>query len=476
LFVVIYQDYFLSCQLPLIIGKDKAINLKINIFKKHKFDCSCGKTHRMPIEEIVIKKNALFDLRTIKDRLNLGQNALMVTDDIIDRIIGPKITSHLEKGCFNINKSVFPAKNLIADEKAIVSILNDIKEDTNLLVATGSGTINDLTRYISFKTKIPYISIPTSPSMDGYTANVSLIINNGYKRTLKANCPIAIYADTDLLKKAPQASISAGYGDLIAKYTACADWLLSSIINNEYYCNFTHRTVLDYLEKAFDDLDSPNDKSIKTLVEGLMISGIVMHWVKSSRPAAGAEHHISHFWEMRDMRLKNPGHLHGLKVGLGTLIMDKMYNDLLNTDLFGYQKSKEYLDSGMLSEAKWKSNIKKVYGDSHQEILKENSMRSFDGEAWKEHREKIIKKSKEWKQKITKIMPESSKVERDLVRTGCITDPIELGLDGKTLMESIIYCKDLRSKYTILEALDYLGLLEPMAKKTTTDIIKLTRK
>ncbi len=446
----------------------KDMKCELNIFKKHKFKCSCGKVHQLPIEEIIIRNNALENLEQIKTRFNLGENVLVITDQNIYQIIGLRLNNLLEAGGFKVKKSVFKSNNLVADEKAIVKILNDITVDIDFFIAAGSGTINDLTRYISFKTKRPYISIPTSPSMDGYTANVSLLINNGYKKTFKANCPIAIYADTKMLKNAPISSISAGFGELIAKYTACADWLLSNIINGEYYCDFTHKTVLEYIDRCFEsisDINSRNEKDILLLTKGLMISGIAMNWVGSSRPTAGAEHHISHFWEMKDMQLGNTDYLHGLKVSFGTLIMCKVYEELLNIDFREYKNSKK-----TITRDEWKSNIEGIYGDASEEIIMENYDKSFSEKYWQKQRERIIGKSGEWQKMVKTILPESKKLKERIYAFGGIVSPVQLGIDEKTFKDSLIYCKDLRSKFTVLEVLDYLGLLENIAGKVAFEM------
>ena len=47
----------------------------------------------------------------------------------------------------------------------------------------------------------------------------------------------------------------------------------------------------------------------------LIESGIAMLLFGQSHPASGAEHHLSHYWEMEYLRRGNQALLHGAKVG-----------------------------------------------------------------------------------------------------------------------------------------------------------------
>jgi len=444
---------------------------KENIFKEHRFKCDCGKEHILPIKEIIIGPGAIDNLKQIDFKLSLKKNGLVIIDKLIYEIIGQKIMNSLKGSGFDIKLSLFPSNSIAADESAIVKVLNDLEDNTDFLVAVGSGTINDLVRYVSFKTRRPYISIPTSPSMDGYTATVSLLINNGFKRTFKASYPLAIYADTTILRNAPAIFTAAGFGDLLAKTTARADWLISSVISGEYYCDFTAQTIQEVLDKCIKNLDkiaARDEQGLILLTRGLMISGIAMHWVNSSRPAAGAEHHISHFWEMKAMQDKKPEHLHGLKVALGTLIMSRVYEKLFSIDL----KRFNLKESGrkIISRDKWEYDIRRVFGPVAEEVIIENKEKSFSEEDWSLKFQSIVKKSDEWKKGIKAFLPQSRDIKKWLSVIGGLLTLEDLGLGREDLKESIIYSKELRSKFTGLEVADYLGVLEQIAEEISKEI------
>jgi glycerol-1-phosphate dehydrogenase [NAD(P)+] len=60
-------------------------------------------------------------------------------------------------------------------------------------------------------------------------------------------------------------------------------------------------------------------------VEGLIISGMAMDFVGSSRPASGMVHYFSHFWDMCALEFQTSATLHGIQCGFGTLLSLQIY-------------------------------------------------------------------------------------------------------------------------------------------------------
>jgi len=50
------------------------------------------------------------------------------------------------------------------------------------------------------------------------------------KQTISARSRIAIFADLPTLCAAPRAMIAAGFGDMLGKFTALADWRLGHLV------------------------------------------------------------------------------------------------------------------------------------------------------------------------------------------------------------------------------------------------------
>ena len=107
---------------------------------------------------------------------------------------------------------------------------------TDLLVAAGSGSINDICRFVSFRMGLPYYIFGTAPSMDGFASNVAAMTTNQMKITYPAQTPERIFLDPDILADAPAVLIQAGFGDILGKFTCLAEWKISSLVTDEYYC------------------------------------------------------------------------------------------------------------------------------------------------------------------------------------------------------------------------------------------------
>ena len=91
------------------------------------------------------------------------------------------------------------------------------------MIAVGSGTIHDITRYHAYERKIPFFSVPTAASVDGYVSTVAAMTWHGFKKSFTAVSPVVVIADTDIFSKAPMRLTASGVADLLGKYTALAD-------------------------------------------------------------------------------------------------------------------------------------------------------------------------------------------------------------------------------------------------------------
>ena len=180
---------------------------------------SCGKVHKCPIEKVYVEENACRHLSEICKDFN---NILVVADENTFKASGEDVlaaTSKKVKG-----RVVFSGESvLIPDEKAIDKV-NENLDGVDLIIGIGSGVIQDLSKYTAFFAKIPYVIVATAPSMDGYASSGAAMILKGMKETVPAGLPLAILADTEVLRNAPMEMIKAGYGDIIGKYSALNDW------------------------------------------------------------------------------------------------------------------------------------------------------------------------------------------------------------------------------------------------------------
>jgi glycerol-1-phosphate dehydrogenase [NAD(P)+] len=298
--------------------------------------CECGNPHNsIPIEKILVDINALEEVVTYIENKSF-EHVVLIGDENTFKVAGGKLSHYLTEEKIRFSLSVIDSdenNDVVADEKSVVQALLDIPKETDVLVAIGSGTIHDITRFCSAKMGIPFISVPTAPSVDGFTSMGAPLIIRGVKRTFQMTSPIAVFADLTLLKMSPQKMVAAGFGDMVAKFTSLADWKFGHLVAGEPYCSLAAQITREALESCIvnaEEIAKGNEEGIRILIESLIKSGLAMLLFGQSHPASGGEHHLSHYWEMEFLKQNRPTVLHGAKVGIATSLLSVIYkNDFL---------------------------------------------------------------------------------------------------------------------------------------------------
>jgi glycerol-1-phosphate dehydrogenase [NAD(P)+] len=449
------------------ITLEQVKNYGIQDYLNKKFYCNCGRVHAVDINEILISSSALYQIPDLLT--NYGYKKIfMVSDRNTYEAAGRLIEKLLIQNEIHYNKYTFACKEeLVPDERALGRLLVEVDKETDLILAVGSGTINDLCRMLSFKLNIPYFIAATAPSMDGYASNVSPLIVNNLKVTYQGSVPKVIIADVDVIKRAPMKMILAGFGDLLGKLTCLCDWKLGSIVNGEYHCSVIEQIVRESLEKCMSNIEgikNREDEAVKSLLEGLILSGIAMSFSGNSRPASGAEHHISHFWEMMFLLQGKTPELHGTKVTITTIASAKLYN-LLITSKIDFDKA--VLNARQFNKEKWIRYIEKAYGAAAEDVLALiRQEMSLEPEGRIRRIESIKNNWKAIVDAVEEYIPNSDELRGILRDCGAAVSPSEIGVDEQLVYDSIMAAKDLRPRYTILQIITDLGLLEEFAYST----------
>jgi glycerol-1-phosphate dehydrogenase [NAD(P)+] len=211
-----------------------------------------------------------------------------------------------------------------------------IKTTATLPIAVGSGVINDLVKYAAELAGTPYVSVPTAASMDGYAASGAALREGGFKRTFACAAPVAIVADLDVIATAPAAMAGWGYGDLVGKLVAGADWILADALGVEALNPGPFAMVQDNLAAWLGNpagVRQGDCAALDGLMRGLIMAGLAMQAHGNSRPASGSDHQFAHLWEMEEIAVGGVPVSHGACVGVGCVSMLAAYEWLLRQDL-----------------------------------------------------------------------------------------------------------------------------------------------
>jgi len=287
--------------------------------------CSCGKEHPLFVREVRLKKGALEELAAVLENCAL-HDPIAVYDENTYAAAQACATAASLAGFPAI---ILPAKGLHADEHGVAALEKALEgRSYDSLLAVGSGTIHDITRYVCGRQGTPFVSVPTAASVDGFVSTVAAMTMHGYKISFPSASPVAVVADTNLFAAAPTRLTAAGAADLLGKYTALADWRISHILTGEEICEriiALEEEALASLAGDAEGLAAGDPDACERLMHGLLLSGLAMQMTGSSRPASGAEHHLSHLWEMAVINKPTEAY-HGEKVGVGVIETSRLYH------------------------------------------------------------------------------------------------------------------------------------------------------
>ena len=130
--------------------------------------CSCGREHWMVTRAAVIETGCLSRLGDILEEYGIsGRRCAIYAANVYAALEGRRPRAEQEV--------VMEVEGLHADEKSTARALEQIAPDTELLLAVGSGTIHDITRYCAHARGIPFISVPTATSVDGFCSAVAAL-------------------------------------------------------------------------------------------------------------------------------------------------------------------------------------------------------------------------------------------------------------------------------------------------------------
>ncbi len=404
---------------------------------KGKENCSCGKSHICPIEHVIIEENAIEKLPQITSAYG---RVLVVADLNTKRVAGDSVYEFLkEKADF----FVYPTSEiLVPDEKAIAQMESALGEDVELIIGVGSGVINDLCKYVSFKHSIPYYIVATAPSMDGYASKGAALILDGMKVTLTCETPKAIIGDVSVLKNSPFEMIQAGYGDIIGKYSCLNDWKLAHLVTGEYLCDFvwseTNKTVEKTVSLA-DGLLKRETEAVQALTEALVIVGILMAYVGNSRPASGSEHHFSHYFEIVGLVRGESYFAHGIDVCYSAIETAKLREELLEIPQI------EGVCSSFDEEA-YQKDIERIYGKISAEVLALQEKMGW----YKQNRLPVYREKWSEIKELLRAAPSSDEMLRLVEKIGLSYASFQKEYGEEKIRDARFYAKDLKDRYSAL--------------------------
>ena len=397
--------------------------------------CACGRDHACPIRYIEVGKEAL---RTLKTVCADYQHVLLVSDDNTDAVCGDEVRALLGDK-MEVSLVLHADGVVVPDERCLAQIEAKLSEKTDLILGIGSGVINDLCKDVSFRHELPYGIVATAPSMDGYASVGAALILGGMKVTRNARPPMAIVADTAVLKTAPLEMLQAGYGDIIGKYSCLNDWKLSTAIYGEYFCQTVYDLTMDTVhevEPLAERILARDEDAVGTLMQALVTVGIAMSYVGNSRPASGSEHHLSHFFEITGILNNKPYFAHGIDVLYSAVVTARLREELLKVT-----PAKKAFD-----RAAWEAEIRRVYSTSADGVIAlQNKLGWYERDD-----EALILPRWDALCEILREAPDEQQMLALVERIGLHYEEFKALYGDAKLADAVKYAKDLKDRYSVL--------------------------
>ena len=429
-------------------------------------ECSCGCTHTLPSQDIYVGANLVERIPGYIRARGLGTHCVLVADNNTYEVAGRRVSQTLTAAGFDVIECVIVREGTMdPDERAVGEVLLSIQPETEFLVAVGSGSVTDTTRVNAARTGLPFVSVGTAPSMDGYTSVVAPLTFKGLKIHRNGPCPEIIVCDTEILRTAPLNMVCAGVGDVLGKYIAKCDWMIGNIINDEPYCNVCGEIVTDAIGKLLSNIPeirARSEKGIRILIEALLLSGVTIMIVGHTRAVASVEHNVAHYWEMQQMLRGNKAPSHGASVGVATLMVWPMFERFAHEDIS--KLDLDYIRAHRISHKEREEWMIRTYGEANgRVIMKENP---GDFLTWEEQ-ERRIRRAQERIDDIRAaiaLMPNYDDIRAAMAELGAPLTPAECGVSDDLVNMSMYCAKDYRTRYTLFKLLDECGLLDEYLK------------
>ena len=257
-------------------------------------------------------------VREVLEKLELS-NAIMLTGKSSYEAAGQKIEERISDYLIS---TFFVTKASMEEVRTVEFSIS--YEDVDSIVGVGGGKVLDIGKVLASELSVPFISIPTVASHDGIASPVASFKEAGKPLSISTRPPTAVLADLVILRYSPIRFLRSGYGDLISNVTAVRDWKLARDKMDEEYNDIAASIAVmpaNLMLSQAEHLDLKQPSHLEMLIRGLILSGVAISIVGSSRPASGAEHKFSHALDY----LGYGDATHGEQVGIGTIIMEYLH-------------------------------------------------------------------------------------------------------------------------------------------------------
>jgi glycerol-1-phosphate dehydrogenase [NAD(P)+] len=364
----------------------------------------------------------------------------VVSDPATHAVLGARVEEAL-RSRFTIDSIVLDEPR--ADEMTVEMLLASLEPTTQLVVAVGTGTLNDLSKMVAFRLGCPSAVFATAPSMNGYTSLSASITTEGLKTSFRTRTPLGVYFDLRVLAAAPPRLIRAGLGDSACRSTAQADWLLSHLLLDRPYREAPfallasdERDVLAHSAALLaGDLEV-----MRHLVRTLVLSGFGMTICNGSYPASQGEHLLAHYVGMMGKGV--PPTFHGEQIAACTVAMAELQQRILDRDAPPLLRPTHVTQDDVMR------HFGPVMGPA---CWTELAQKRLDAAATDAINARLARDWESIRVRLAAVSIPHGTLRAALADAGAPVDPSQLGWGEDLWRNALIHAREIRNRYTFLD-------------------------
>jgi glycerol-1-phosphate dehydrogenase [NAD(P)+] len=416
-------------------------------------DPATGRPVPIATRAIVIERSLAGDEAELIRGLDLGQRLAVISDRSTFDALGRRVERALAK--------ITTTRRIVLEsphaDLATSDALQARAAGADALIAVGSGTINDLCKYVAHRTGRPYAVFATAPSMNGYLTATASIARDGLRISLPVQPPLGAFFDLEVLRAAPARLIRAGIGDSICRTTAQTDWLLGHYLRDAPYSDTPYLLQIEdepsLLSRAAA-IALGEAEGVRALTRLLVLAGLGMGIVGGSEPASMGEHLISHYVDI--MASPHPGSLHGEQVGVATLTVSRLQNAVLRA-VRPPEVRPTRLDPGAM-RARYGTRL----GEQCRAELRAKAM---DERGAERMNARLAEVWPAMTSRLREIMLPTERLEAAMAAAGAAMRGRDLGLERGFYRSAVRHAREIRRRYSILDLAGDAGVLDDFVAK-----------
>jgi len=325
------------------------------------------------------------------------------------------------------------------------------------VIAVGSGTVNDLCKFVTAGDGRKYAVFGTAASMNGYTSTTaSMTLDSGLKVSLPAHAPSGCFIDLAVNAAAPKRLAAAGFGDCLCRSVAQIDWWMSHrLLGTPYFAE-------PYL------LETPDEAALNARAAGvgagevaaigylhrvLILCGLGISFTGVSHHGSMGEHQVSHYLDCF-AGARHPGTLHGQQVGVASLAMARIQQDMLARETPPVLRPTRIDEAGM---------ARRMGPQIAAQCLEEYRKKALDAEGAARLNARLAEIWPALRAECAAMMIPVAEMARLLAAAGGATSAAALGVPVDLWREAVRHGHEMRNRFAFVDMACDAGLLDDYA-------------